>query len=72
MPLPAFNIINGGSHAGNGIPFQEFMVVPVAASCFAEAMLMGAEIYMKLKAIIKAQFGQTGTCPCVSLPALNL
>lgn len=61
MPLPAFNIINGGSHAGNGIPFQEFMVMPVASSCFAEAMLMGSEIYMKLKAIIKSRFGQNGS-----------
>lgn len=61
MPVPAFNIINGGSHAGNEIPFQEFMIVPLASSCFSEAMVIGSEIYMKLKAIIKGRFGHNGT-----------
>jgi enolase len=60
LPIPAFNIINGGSHAGNGIAFQEFMVMPVGAKNFSEAMKMGSEIYQNLKSIIKKKFGQDG------------
>jgi enolase len=43
MPVPAFNVINGGSHAGNNLAMQEFMILPVGASSFAEAMCMGSE-----------------------------
>ena len=60
LPLPALNIINGGSHAGNLIAFQEFMIVPTGASSFKEAMQMGSEIYHHLKGIIKKRFGQDG------------
>ena len=45
LPVPAFNVINGGSHAGNKLAMQEFMVLPVGAKSFAEAMRMGSEIY---------------------------
>lgn len=44
MPVPAFNVINGGEHAGNGLAFQEFMILPTGASSFKEAMQIGAEV----------------------------
>ncbi|KAK9684433.1 hypothetical protein RND81_10G209700 [Saponaria officinalis] len=58
MPVPAFNVINGGSHAGNNLAMQEFMILPVDASSFAEALCMGSEVYHTLKGIIKAKYGQ--------------
>ncbi|XP_057519932.1 enolase 1, chloroplastic [Amaranthus tricolor] len=58
MPVPAFNVINGGSHAGNNLAMQEFMILPVGASSFAEALRMGSEVYHILKSIIKAKYGQ--------------
>merc|ERR1712098_540599 len=57
LPVPAFNVINGGSHAGNKLAMQEFMILPTGASSFTEAMRMGSEIYHHLKAVIKAKFG---------------
>lgn len=44
MPVPAFNVINGGEHAGNGLAFQEFMILPTGAETFSEAMQIGAEV----------------------------
>lgn len=44
LPVPSFNIINGGSHAGNSLAMQEFMILPVGADSFSEAMRMGAEV----------------------------
>merc|ERR1719158_2458882 len=58
MPVPSFNVINGGSHAGNRLACQEFMILPVGASSFKEAMIMGAEIYHTLKGVIKKKYGQ--------------
>ncbi|XP_030455496.1 enolase 1, chloroplastic [Syzygium oleosum] len=58
MPVPAFNVINGGSHAGNNLAMQEFMILPVGATSFAEALRMGSEVYHVLKGIIKAKYGQ--------------
>ena len=58
LPVPAFNVINGGSHAGNKLAMQEFMILPVGASTFAEAMRMGSEVYHNLKSVIKAKYGQ--------------
>ncbi|KAL0415782.1 UNVERIFIED_CONTAM: Enolase 1, chloroplastic [Sesamum latifolium] len=58
MPVPAFNVINGGSHAGNNLAMQEFMILPVGASSFSEALRMGSEVYHTLKGIIKAKYGQ--------------
>lgn len=58
MPVPAFNVINGGSHAGNNLAMQEFMILPVGAASFAEALKMGSEVYHTLKGIIKAKYGQ--------------
>jgi enolase len=53
LPVPMMNIINGGVHADNPIDFQEFMVMPVGASSFREALRMGAEIFHTLKAALK-------------------
>lgn len=61
LPVPAFNIINGGSHAGNKLAMQEFMILPVGASSFSEAMRMGVEVYHHLKAVIKDKYGQDAT-----------
>lgn len=58
MPVPSFNVINGGSHAGNGLAFQEFMVLPTGASSFTESMQIGAEIYHSLKSVTKKKYGQ--------------
>ncbi|MCO5558307.1 hypothetical protein L7F22_011886 [Adiantum nelumboides] len=58
MPVPAFNVINGGSHAGNKLAMQEFMIFPIGASSFAEAMQMGSEVYQVLKGITKKKYGQ--------------
>ena len=58
LPVPAFNVINGGSHAGNKLAMQEFMILPVGASSFAEAMRMGSEAYHNLKTVIKKKYGQ--------------
>jgi len=59
--VPAFNIINGGSHAGNKLPFQEFMILPTEAKSFSEAMRMGAEVYHNLKSVITARYGADAT-----------
>jgi len=61
LPVPAFNVINGGSHAGNKLAMQEFMILPVGAPSFKEAMRMGAELYHNLKTIIKDKYGQDAT-----------
>lgn len=61
LPCPAFNVINGGSHAGNKLAMQEFMILPTGASSFTEAMRMGSEVYHHLKAVIKSRFGLDAT-----------
>merc|ERR1712078_712880 len=58
LPVPSFNVINGGSHAGNKLAMQEFMILPVGAASFTEAMQMGSEVYHNLKAVIKKKHGQ--------------
>lgn len=55
MPVPMMNILNGGRHADNTIDFQEFMIMPVGACCFREALRMCSEIYHALKALLKEQ-----------------
>lgn len=57
----AFNVINGGSHAGNKLAMQEFMILPVGANTFKEAMRIGAEVYHNLKNVIKSKYGQDAT-----------
>merc|ERR1712020_695282 len=61
MPVPALNIINGGSHAGNKLAMQEFMILPTGASTFSEAMKMGSEVYHHLKLLIKKKYGLDAT-----------
>jgi len=58
MPVPSFNVINGGSHAGNRLACQEFMILPVGAESFREAMNIGSEVYHTLKGVIKKKYGQ--------------
>jgi enolase len=53
LPLPMMNIINGGAHADNNVDIQEFMIMPAGASCFKEALRMGAEIFHALKGVLK-------------------
>ena len=55
LPIPMMNILNGGSHADNGIDFQEFMIMPIGASSFSEGLRMGTEIFHHLKAVLKSQ-----------------
>ena len=53
LPIPMMNILNGGSHADNSIDFQEFMIMPVGAPNFAEALRMGTEVFHNLKSVLK-------------------
>ena len=55
LPVPMMNIINGGSHADNGLDIQEFMIMPVGASRFSEGLRMGTEVFHHLKALLKAK-----------------
>lgn len=55
LPVPMMNILNGGAHADNNVDFQEFMVMPVGAASFAEALRMGAEIFHKLKTVLRSR-----------------
>ncbi len=60
LPVPMMNIINGGSHADNSVDLQEFMVMPVGASSFSEALQMCAEVYHTLKKILNDKGYSTG------------
>jgi enolase len=55
LPIPMMNILNGGAHADNGIDFQEFMVMPVGADSFSQALRMGTEVFHHLKSVLKAK-----------------
>jgi enolase len=55
MPVPMMNILNGGSHADNSIDFQEFMIMPVGADMFSEALRMGVEVFHHLKSVLKSK-----------------
>jgi len=55
LPVPMMNILNGGKHADNNVDIQEFMVMPVGAKCFAEALRMVAEIFHNLKKVLKGK-----------------
>jgi len=61
LPVPSFNVINGGKHAGNNLAMQEFMILPVGASSFRDAMRMASETYHHLKKVIKVKYGQDAT-----------
>ena len=60
LPVPCFNIINGGAHADSTVDFQEFMISPVGAATFSEALQMGAEVYHALKSTLKKKGYSTG------------
>lgn len=60
LPVPCFNVLNGGAHADNSVDFQEFMVAPVGAASFSEAMRMGADAYHALKSVLKQKGYSTG------------
>jgi enolase len=54
LPIPLMNILNGGAHADNGIDFQEFMIMPLGAESFSDALRMGTEVFHHLKAVLKS------------------
>ncbi|HCD3016811.1 TPA: phosphopyruvate hydratase [Corynebacterium striatum] len=60
LPVPMMNIVNGGAHADSGVDVQEFMIAPIGAESFAEALRMGAEVYHSLKSVIKEKGLSTG------------
>jgi enolase len=60
LPVPMFNIINGGAHADSSVDVQEFMIAPIGADSFREALRWGAEVYHSLKSVLKAQGLSTG------------
>lgn len=82
LPVPFQNVLNGGSHAGGALAFQEFMIVPTDFSSFSEAMQVGSEVYHNLKSLAKSEYGQSagnvgdegGVAPDISTPreALDL
>jgi enolase len=61
LPTPLMNIINGGAHAGNELSFQEFMIAPVGASSFSEALRIAVEVYKTLKEYLKSVYGPMAT-----------
>jgi len=61
LPVPCFNVINGGEHAGNKLAFQEFFVIPTEAQTFSESMEIGCEVFHNLKQVIKEKFGGDAT-----------
>jgi len=82
LPVPFMNVLNGGSHAGGRLAFQEFMIVPSNAPSFTEAMRQGSEVYQQLKSLAKKKYGQSagnvgdegGVAPDIQTPeeALDL
>jgi len=61
LPVPMMNVINGGQHAGNELDFQEFMIMPVGAKSFSEALRISAEVYHQMKKIIAKKYGKGST-----------
>ena len=59
LPVPMMNVINGGKHADNNVDLQEFMIMPVGADSFSEALRMGAEVFHRLKEVLKSKGYQT-------------
>ena len=60
LPVPMMNIINGGAHADSDVDFQEFMIAPIGADSFHDALRMGAEVYHSLKSVLKSNGLSTG------------
>lgn len=59
LPVPFQNVLNGGSHAGGALAFQEFMIVPAGAPTFSEALRIGSEVYHNLKSLAKKRYGHS-------------
>jgi enolase len=59
LPVPFMNVLNGGSHAGGRLAYQEFMIVPSSAPSFSEALRQGSEVYQTLKSLAKKKYGQS-------------
>ncbi|MBN3036846.1 MAG: phosphopyruvate hydratase [Candidatus Diapherotrites archaeon] len=57
LPVPFFNVINGGQHAGNALDIQEFMIAPIGAESFSEALRIGSEVHHSLKGILHSKYG---------------
>ena len=55
LPVPMMNILNGGKHADNNVDIQEFMIMPVGAASFGEALRMGSEVFHHLKKVLKSK-----------------
>lgn len=82
LPVPFQNVLNGGSHAGGSLAFQEFMIAPTNAPSFSEALRIGSEVYHHLKSLTKSKYGQSagnvgdegGVAPNIETPeeALDL
>jgi enolase len=72
LPVHAFNVINGGIHAGNKLAMQEFMILPVGASSFRHALKVGAEVYHHLKGVIKAKCVALNFFSHATIPTLFL
>ncbi|MCJ1404992.1 hypothetical protein MMC11_008218 [Xylographa trunciseda] len=76
MPVPFFNVLNGGVHSGNSMAFQEFMIAPVGATSITHAVQMGSEVYQELKSVVKKKYGgaaigvgdEGGFAPPIRLP----
>ncbi len=60
LPVPMMNILNGGAHADSNVDIQEFMIAPIGAATFAEALRWGAETYHALKSVLKSRGLNTG------------
>lgn len=60
LPVPFFNMLNGGKHSGNTMAFQEFMVAPVGAKSLTHAVQLGSEVYQALKSVITEKHGASG------------
>ncbi|MBD3318287.1 phosphopyruvate hydratase [Candidatus Woesearchaeota archaeon] len=61
LPIPSFNVINGGKHAGNQLDIQEYMVLPTKARTYSEALRIGSEVYHLLKKLLQNDFGRSAT-----------
>ena len=61
LPVPFFNVLNGGAQSGNTMAFQEFMIAPISAASVEESVRMASETYHRLKQILTDKFGPSGT-----------
>ena len=66
LPVPMMNILNGGAHADSNVDMQEFMIAPIGAPTFAEALQQGASVYHALKAVLKAEGSRPGSATRVA------